>query len=88
MKNLNWNDEQALGERVQRAQTANDAFKNDPLISEMEHFNLYARDAYLRGEITRDEYLSIERAYENVCKELKYLSVKAKNYLKEILSDL
>lgn len=59
---------------------------NDPIIDDMTDYDFYARASYIAKEISRDDYLSIERAREAVKRELKHLSLKGINCLREVLS--
>jgi hypothetical protein len=59
---------------------------NDPIIDDMTDFDYYARAAYIEDKISRNDYLSIERARQSIVKELSLMSEKGKKYFREVLS--
>ena len=61
---------------------------NDQVIDDMTHYDVYARAAFINKAITRDDYLSIERAMEAVRKEALILSDKGKRFLRQALDSV
>lgn len=60
---------------------------NDPEIEAITDFNYYARAAFIVKDITKEEYLAIERVRVPVLNEMKNMSELAKQYLRETLED-
>lgn len=61
---------------------------NDQEIDSMKDFNYYARSSLIMNEITKQDYLSIEKIKVNLTLEMSFLSDNAKDILKEIVLGL
>jgi len=61
---------------------------DDTEIDNMVNFNFYARAALIAREVTRDDYIVIERCIAHICNEAKQLTKNGKCILAELVSSI